>query len=282
MTKEIEFSTMKLRVVNMKQLIIQKNEIQEILEKYNIGKKPLSLVLGWGEVTIIRYLDGQIPDQFHSEILFKIKEDYRELAKYLEKNKDLITDLAYKKVIGKISELKLEEDKSNIYLISKHIIANMEDITPLALQKILYYIEGFSLALLDKNILSTSCEAWIHGPVYREIYERFCYYQYHPIEKEEFSEYAKLENLNAEEVKLIEQVINSFGCYSGKVLENMTHTTIPWINARKDVETTERSNQLITEAEMKNFFKKVCLEYQISSSNEISRYSKKMFRKVVR
>ena len=42
-----------------------------------------------------------------------------------------------------------------MYVIAKHIIAQMEDTTPLALQKILYYIEGFSLALLDKNILLT-------------------------------------------------------------------------------------------------------------------------------
>ena len=39
----------------MKDRVITKKEIEEILIKYNIGKKPLSLVLGWGEVTIIRY-----------------------------------------------------------------------------------------------------------------------------------------------------------------------------------------------------------------------------------
>ena len=62
----------------MKKEIITIKEILEILEKYNIGKKPLSLVLGWGEITIIRYLEGQIPDQFHSELLLKINE-YKEL-----------------------------------------------------------------------------------------------------------------------------------------------------------------------------------------------------------
>jgi len=266
----------------MKQSIIQIDEIKEILEKYNIGKKPLSLVLGWGEVTVIRYLDGQIPDQFHSDILLKIKEDYHELLRYLDKNKHLITDIAYKKVIGKISELKLEEDKSNIYRISKHIIANMEDITPLALQKILYYIEGFSLALLDKSILSTSCEAWVHGPVYREIYDRFCYYQYHPIDKLEFQEYEVLENFSEQEIKLIDEVMKSFGCYSGKVLENMTHLTTPWIKARENRGADERSDQLIDQKEIQYFFKEICKNYNISSSIEISKYSKKIFKKIVR
>ena len=43
--------------------IITIKEIEEILNKYAIGKKPLSLVLGWGEVTIIRYLEGSTPEK---------------------------------------------------------------------------------------------------------------------------------------------------------------------------------------------------------------------------
>ncbi len=262
--------------------IIQIDEIEEILEKYNIGKKPLALVLGWGEVTIIRYLEGQIPDQFHSDILLKIKDDYHEFLKYLEKNKEFITNLAYKKVIGKISELKLEEDQSKIYLIVKHIIAKMEDITPLALQKILYYIEGFSLALLDNDLLNSDCEAWVHGPVYHEIYDRFSYYSYHIIEKEEFYSYLVLDNIDNDEQKLIDKIIQCFGCYSGKILESMTHQTIPWIEARKNASADEMSNQIISKDKMQEYFKDICEEYHISTIDDISKYSKKIFKKIVR
>ena len=264
----------------MKNRIIEREEINEILEKYNIGKKPLSIVLGWGEVTIIRYLDGQIPDQFHSDILREIKEDYHEFLKYLEKNRELITDIAYKKAKGKIIELQLEEDQSTIYLISKHIISKTEDITPLALQKLLYYIEGFSLALLEQDLFETNCEAWIHGPVYREIYDRFSYYSYHAIEKEEFQGYMELKKLDESTLKLIDEVIRCFGCYSGKILEKMTHLTVPWQKARSDVEAKEASTQVIEKDEMKKFFKQVCENYHITSSNELSRYSTKIFKKV--
>ena len=44
-----------MEVEKMESKIISKKEIEQILEKYNIGKKPLSLLLGWGEVTVIRY-----------------------------------------------------------------------------------------------------------------------------------------------------------------------------------------------------------------------------------
>ena len=77
-------------IKKMKDRVITKKEIEEILIKYNIGKKPLSLVLGWGEVTIIRYLDGNIPDKLHSNVLFSIKNNPNLLLEYLEKNKKLI------------------------------------------------------------------------------------------------------------------------------------------------------------------------------------------------
>ena len=51
--------------------IITISQIEEIIEKYNIGKKPLSLVLGFGEITIIRYLDGMIPEKNYSDILLR-------------------------------------------------------------------------------------------------------------------------------------------------------------------------------------------------------------------
>ncbi len=260
--------------------IIKKEEIMEILNRYAIGKKPLSLVLGWGEVTIIRYLEGTKPDQLHSDILYKIKDDEQEFLKYLEKNRKLITETAYKKAISRISELKLIEDQSKIYLTAKHIIAKMEDITPLALQKILYYIEGFSYALLDEKIFDQGSEAWIHGPVYREIYCRFQIYSYHPI-SENFQEYLELSGMKESEIELIDQVISCFGCYSGKILEKMSHLTEPWLQARKDLKEDEVSDHSISEKDMKKFFLTICEEYQIHSIQEIPKYSKKMFRKVV-
>jgi len=259
--------------------IITTTQIEEILKKYNIGKKPLSLVLGWGEVTIIRYLDGQIPEKVYSDILLKILEDPKELLKYLELNKELITKVAYKKVIGRIAELKLEEDKSKIYLIAKHVIAKIEDITPLSLQKILYYIQGFSLALLNKEMFNNNCEAWVHGPVYREIYDRFCYYSYNPIERTEFSNYKEI-NLEQKDIELIDAVIDNFACYSGKILEKMTHTSLPWLMAREGLNDTDSSNKEINLKNIKDYFTEISLQYNIKSVEDIQNYSTSMFKEV--
>ena len=39
------------------------NDIKKIMDIYKIGKAPLSLALGFGEVTIPRYLEGQVPSK---------------------------------------------------------------------------------------------------------------------------------------------------------------------------------------------------------------------------
>lgn len=260
--------------------IISKIEIEEILNKYNIGKKPLSLVLGWGEITIIRYLDGKGIDKLHSEVLYSIKNNPNKLLEYLEKNKNLITDLAYKKVKLRIAEIEKAEDNQNLYLISKHIIATLEDTTPLALQKILYYIEGFSLALLDKSLFEYSPEAWVHGPVYKCIYEQYSNYKFNSIDKDNLNKYLTIDTLDNETISLIDEVIKCFGCYSGKTLEKMTHLSSSWLISRGYLKENESSSKIIDRELIKREFTDICEKYHITDYNYISRYSNKLFKKV--
>lgn len=84
--------------------IITKQEIENLLIKYNIGAKPLAFLLGWGEVTIIRYLKGQIPNCVHSDTL-KNLIDPRNFAKFFEKNQHKLTPVSKKKVSEALQSL---------------------------------------------------------------------------------------------------------------------------------------------------------------------------------
>ena len=50
--------------------LITISEIKKILNKYNIEKRPLSKLLGMGELTITRYMDGQLPSKKYSDYLY--------------------------------------------------------------------------------------------------------------------------------------------------------------------------------------------------------------------
>ena len=68
--------------------IITQDEIKQIMTKYNIGKRPLSLLLGFGEITITRYLSGYLPTPKNSQNLKKIlnsPSDYYSILQLSEK-----------------------------------------------------------------------------------------------------------------------------------------------------------------------------------------------------
>lgn len=85
--------------------IITVAETREILDRYNIGAKPLARMLGWGEVTILRYLRGQIPDRAHSDTLLSLK-DPRVFAHYFEEKGGELTPLACRRVLTSLQELE--------------------------------------------------------------------------------------------------------------------------------------------------------------------------------
>ena len=46
-------------------------------------------------------------------------------------------------------------------------------VTHLKLQKLCYYAQGYSLALLSRPMFEEPIEAWEHGPVVRELYDTY-------------------------------------------------------------------------------------------------------------
>ena len=49
--------------------LVSIDDIERLMKIYKIGKAPLSLALGFGEVTIPRYLEGQVPSKEYSDII---------------------------------------------------------------------------------------------------------------------------------------------------------------------------------------------------------------------
>lgn len=85
--------------------IIPTKDIKEILSKYNISKENLSLVLGFNQPYIERYLDGYIPAKENSELLRKILNSPELYLSYLNANKDKLDLSDYEKSKIQIEKL---------------------------------------------------------------------------------------------------------------------------------------------------------------------------------
>lgn len=260
--------------------LITISEIEEILKKYNIGKKPLSLVLGLGEITITRYLDGLNPSKNNSDLLKAILNNPEIYEMYLLVNQKNISEVAYKKSMAATKQLILSTKKAKIYSVSLYILKKLNDITPLMLQKILYFVNGFSYHFLSSPLFEDVAMAWTHGPVYEDIYNCFLHYKSNNISYEEILKDYDFA-LSLDEIEYLNKTINYFGCYGGKTLENMSHLTSPWINARKGLENDEKSRREIPNDDIKNYFESVCKNYKIKTEKDILNYSKALFDKVM-
>ena len=258
--------------------LITIDEIKEIMKKYNIGKKPLSVVLGLGEITITRYLEGRNPTRDNSDLLKSVNENPLLYEMFLIANKDKITNVAFKKSLGKTKQLELVMNKSKLYDSTLYIIKKIGEITPLALQKILYFAQCFSNKFLKKYLFDDTAEAWIYGPVYKDIYDSLSYYKYELINYDELLKDYDF-NLSEEEIGYLDVIIKYFGCYSAYILREMSHLTNPWINAREGLDKEEYSSRTIELNSIDEYIKDICSRLKINNINDINKYSEELFKK---
>ena len=87
-------------------------------------------------------------------------------------------------------------------------------------------------------------------------------------------------NLTDAEKKLLDYIVLYFGCYSPKVLEDMTHSEEPWRVARRGLKAGESSDRIIDKTEIETYFNNVKEKYKMLNLADIKDYSKDLFSKL--
>jgi len=127
---------------------------------------------------------------------------------------------------------------------------SIEPMTNKKLQKLCYYAKAWHLALYDENIVEEHFEAWIHGPVCRELYDK---YKEHG--KDIISEEIDSVDTSNDLMVFVQQIFDAYGHLSGDELEIITHREKPWIEARGDSEPLQSCKAIISEDTMKTYYK---------------------------
>ncbi len=262
--------------------LVSIDDIEKLMKIYKIGKAPLSLALGFGEVTIPRYLEGQVPSKEYSDVVRAALTSPAYMKQKLTENREKLTDAAYKKAMVAANSIEsLFSVSEKMLRVIAYVFEKLEEVTPLMLQKLLYFIQGIYSALYGKPIFMEDCRAWIHGPVYPEVYELFRDFKYNPIDDARF---ALLEGtadaLTEDEKKVIDLVVNTFGMYSGKVLERITHNEAPWKEARKGYGDSIPSSELLPKKCIMNYYIAVNKKYGIDNESGLQTYIRDMLRNI--
>lgn len=255
--------------------IITREEILEILKQYNISQKFLSKLLGWGEITLTRYIGGNYtPSIANSNRLKELKNPYifqMLLQNYREQQFGEDEDKLVKKAQDKVDcELgKLSKDQGRIFSVANWFLAQSSEempITHLALQKLLYFTQSWSMILLEKEMFHDDCQAWAHGAVYPKVYDFFKWFKYNPLPK-----VGEVLEFDGNELKVLNAIKKYyFDVYNAKALEEICHREEPYIKARKGCSDGESCNVVIGKGDITSYYKKICCQFDIKLSNMVN------------
>ncbi len=145
--------------------------------------------------------------------------------------------------------------------VARHLIriaaADEDPLTHLRLHKLLYYVQGWSLAMRKKEIFSDPIQAWTYGPVVPAVWRKFRHYESQVILPTD--EPSPSSTLDKEAKSFIERVWDTYKEFSALKLKEMTHKEGPWKNSRIGVPPGSLCTNIISPTVMKEYFTK-CLD----------------------
>ena len=138
---------------------------------------------------------------------------------------------------------------ANFFIELDQLNGNYE-MTNMRVNKLLYFAQGWSLALKGKPLFEDSIEAWEHGPVVNEIYQAF-----KPCGNNAIYDTVgdfDLESFSSDDVEFLSSVYYNYVRYSTSELRNITHIKgSPW---DKTYQNGNGRNKQITNESIKTYF----------------------------
>ena len=128
---------------------------------------------------------------------------------------------------------------------------SIEGMTHKKLQKLCYYAKAWYLALYDENLIEESFEAWVHGAVQPDLYQKYRSFGFQLIPMVNDTE-----GILEEFMSFAREVYRVYGEYDGDELESINHQEDPWIKARAGLKPWQSGNAIISEDDMKSYYRR--------------------------
>jgi uncharacterized phage-associated protein len=126
--------------------------------------------------------------------------------------------------------------------VASAIRSRMADVPTKKLHKLLYYCQGHHLAVTGEPLFTESVSAWDMGPVVGQLWHQER--SGHPL--------ASGAQLNEAALNTIGYVLSRYGRLTGRDLEHLTHSEMPW--ERANVHRPPSGRVRIEEAWMREYF----------------------------
>ena len=133
------------------------------------------------------------------------------------------------------------------YIFNEYKRVTEEIIDEMKLQKLLYFSQRETFAILNQPLFNEVFEGWKYGPVSREIRTVFT----------EDGINAQTEDIKSESKYIINNIIQEYGALASWKLSALTHKETSWLNSRKGLKKEENGNVKIKIEDIREDAKKV-------------------------
>lgn len=136
-------------------------------------------------------------------------------------------------------------------------------LSPKKVQKLVYYAYAWYITLynqdvnhIDETLFSEEPEAWMHGPVFRSLYNNYKSYGWQEIPKRGSIFPSKTNTIENSLKSFLNDVWEKYGKFSADQLEFMTHQEEPWQKARAGIDPLAPSDAKISKQDIFVFYNK--------------------------
>lgn len=149
--------------------------------------------------------------------------------------------------------------KTDAKTVAEFILKNYGPMSHLKLQKLLYYCEGYHLGYFETSLFDEQFEAWLHGPVCREVYNELkgasILYADIKFDGKSDPDAALDKVLVSKQKEILADVLNELSTWKDTELEAATHAEQPWLQAREGYSTSAKCEEIISKELMLECYK---------------------------
>ncbi|MFB9759168.1 type II toxin-antitoxin system antitoxin SocA domain-containing protein [Ectobacillus funiculus] len=263
-------------------------------EIYQVSLRVMAKLLGCSPATLSRYENGALQSKQH-DLQFKTLRDPRVMKTLLKSSIDEIPEKDRRALQERLSflldivksvdilkgledelhllnlNLETEWEETAIEEVEKFFIIKGQEfkdedddlrVSPLKLQKLMYYAQGWTYAFTGHKLFRDDFQAWIHGPVVPHLYDKYKKYGSRRIDEDLGVKVEEL-SLSFEQLQILHWVWDKYSKFEAKFLEDLTHMEFPWIQARGDLPNDRNCNWIIKKEDIESFFKSMSKTLQI-------------------
>lgn len=118
------------------------------------------------------------------------------------------------------------------------------------LQKLCYYAQAWHLALLNRSLFNENIQAWVHGPVIPSVYHNYVRHGWEKIKKLP----GESPEFPSDTLDVLKAVYVTYSKLDGGQLEILTHSELPWQEARGNLKPYEPSQNVISVETMRTYY----------------------------